>query len=224
MNFENAFLGPRSIQVCHLRSKTPLTSVDRLRGPPRPIQRGRWPLCVPRRRRKSRRRKSRPPPPWSCTNLAVAAMALHGSGHRRHGHRAQQLAAMALRTAARSRCSARRHGRARGRGKRGRKLPPDEDSAPPEPIVTATTWGPRGAARALRAARVCAEPRAAHAGAGARPPPKRCGRRGPAARAAEGVGDGGVASRHAWSEEGVPEKGGGRRLPQLAGALRRGSG
>ena len=34
MNFESAFLGPQSIQVCHLRSKTPLTSVDRLRGPP----------------------------------------------------------------------------------------------------------------------------------------------------------------------------------------------
>ena len=34
MNFENAFIGPQSIQVCHLRSKTPLTSVDRLRGPP----------------------------------------------------------------------------------------------------------------------------------------------------------------------------------------------
>ena len=43
MNFEKAFLGPRSIQVCHLRSKTPLTSVDCLRGLPRPIQRGRWP-------------------------------------------------------------------------------------------------------------------------------------------------------------------------------------
>ena len=40
MNFENAFLGPRSIQVCHLRSKTPLTSVDCLRRPPRRIQRG----------------------------------------------------------------------------------------------------------------------------------------------------------------------------------------
>ena len=37
MNFENAFIGPQSIQVCHLRFKTPLTSVDRLRGPPRPI-------------------------------------------------------------------------------------------------------------------------------------------------------------------------------------------
>ena len=35
MNFESAFLGPQSIQVCHLRSKTPLTSVNRLRGPPR---------------------------------------------------------------------------------------------------------------------------------------------------------------------------------------------
>ena len=35
MNFESAFLGPQSIQVYHLRSKTPLTSVDRLRGPPR---------------------------------------------------------------------------------------------------------------------------------------------------------------------------------------------
>src|SRR6185503_2258029 len=49
MNFENAFIGSQSIQVCHLRSKTPLTSVDRLRGPPRPIQRGRWPPHVPRR-------------------------------------------------------------------------------------------------------------------------------------------------------------------------------
>ena len=30
MNFESAFLGPQSIQVCHLRSKTPLTAyVDR---------------------------------------------------------------------------------------------------------------------------------------------------------------------------------------------------
>jgi len=37
MNFENAFIGPQSIQVCHLRSKTHMTSVDRLRGPPRPI-------------------------------------------------------------------------------------------------------------------------------------------------------------------------------------------
>ena len=35
MNFESAFLGPQSIQVCHLRSKMPLTSVDRLCGPPR---------------------------------------------------------------------------------------------------------------------------------------------------------------------------------------------
>ena len=43
MNFEDAFIGSQSIQVCYLRSKTPLTSVDRLRGPPRPIQRGRWP-------------------------------------------------------------------------------------------------------------------------------------------------------------------------------------
>ena len=42
MNFVNAFLGPRSIQVCHLRSKTSLTSVDCLCGPPRPIQRGHW--------------------------------------------------------------------------------------------------------------------------------------------------------------------------------------
>ena len=42
MHFENVFLGPRSIQVCHLRSKTPLPSVDCLRGPPRPIQPGRW--------------------------------------------------------------------------------------------------------------------------------------------------------------------------------------
>jgi len=37
MNFENAFIGPQSIQVCHLRSKTHMTSVDCLRGPPRPI-------------------------------------------------------------------------------------------------------------------------------------------------------------------------------------------
>ena len=43
MNFENTFLGPRSIQVCHLMSKTPLTSIDCLRGLPRPIQRGCWP-------------------------------------------------------------------------------------------------------------------------------------------------------------------------------------
>ena len=49
MNFENAFIGPQSIQLCHFRSKTPLTNVDRLRGPPRPIQRGRWPPRVPRR-------------------------------------------------------------------------------------------------------------------------------------------------------------------------------
>jgi len=35
MNFESAFLGPQSIQVCHLRSKTPLTNVDHLRGSPR---------------------------------------------------------------------------------------------------------------------------------------------------------------------------------------------
>ena len=35
MNVESAFLGPQSIQVCHLRSKTPFTGVDRLRGPPR---------------------------------------------------------------------------------------------------------------------------------------------------------------------------------------------
>ncbi|KAG2550452.1 hypothetical protein PVAP13_9KG340732 [Panicum virgatum] len=88
---------------------------------------------------------------------ATIAMALHGSGRRRYGHRTQQLAAMTLRTAARRRRSARRHGRARGRGKRGRKLPPDEDSAPPEPIVAATTWGPCGAARALGDARVRAD-------------------------------------------------------------------
>ena len=73
MNFENAFIGSQSIQVCHLRSKTPLTSVDRLRGPPRPIQRGRWPAtraspapacavllrCSPLRRRPAERE---PPP------------------------------------------------------------------------------------------------------------------------------------------------------------------
>ena len=53
---------------------------------------------------------------------------------------AQQLAAMALRTAGRRRCSAQCHGRARGRGKRGRKLPPDEESAPPE------LWEPLGSA------------------------------------------------------------------------------
>ena len=50
MNLENTFLCLRSIQVCHLRSKMPLTSVDHLRGPPRPIQRSRWPprvLCWP---------------------------------------------------------------------------------------------------------------------------------------------------------------------------------
>ncbi|KAG2558002.1 hypothetical protein PVAP13_8NG105104 [Panicum virgatum] len=85
----------------------------------------------------------------------------------------RKLTAMALRTAARRRRSARCHGRARGRGIRGRKLPPNEDSAPPEPRVAATTWGPRGEARALGAARVRAEPRAAHVGAGARPPPRR---------------------------------------------------
>ena len=49
---------------------------------------------------------------------------------------AQQLAAMALRTAVRRRCSVQRHGRARGRGKRGRKLPP----TPPE------LWEPLGSA------------------------------------------------------------------------------
>ena len=47
MNFKTAFLGPQSIQVCHLRSKILLTTVDRLRGQPRPIQRGRWPPRVP---------------------------------------------------------------------------------------------------------------------------------------------------------------------------------
>ncbi|KAG2538728.1 hypothetical protein PVAP13_9NG424314 [Panicum virgatum] len=49
-------------------------------------------------------------------------MALHGSGRRRYGHRAQRLAAMALRIAGRRRRSAQCHGRARGRQKRGRKL------------------------------------------------------------------------------------------------------
>jgi hypothetical protein len=48
MNFENVFLGPRSIQVCHLRSKTPLTSVDCLRGPPHRIQHGHKSPHVPR--------------------------------------------------------------------------------------------------------------------------------------------------------------------------------
>ena len=47
MNFKNAFISPQSIQVCHLRSKILLTIVDRLRGQPRPIQRGRWPPRVP---------------------------------------------------------------------------------------------------------------------------------------------------------------------------------
>ncbi|KAG2588165.1 hypothetical protein PVAP13_5NG208343 [Panicum virgatum] len=49
MNLENTFLGPRSIQVCHFRSKTPLTSVDCLRGLSIRIQRGHWQPCVPRR-------------------------------------------------------------------------------------------------------------------------------------------------------------------------------
>ena len=49
MNFENTFLGPRSIQECHLRSKTSLTSVDCLRGPPRQIQCGHKSPRVPRR-------------------------------------------------------------------------------------------------------------------------------------------------------------------------------
>ena len=56
---------------------------------------------------------------WPHAEPATTAMALHGSGRRRHGHRAQQLAAMALCIAGRRCCSARRHGRARGRRKRG---------------------------------------------------------------------------------------------------------
>ena len=47
MNFENAFIGPQSIQVCHLRPKISLTTIDHLRGQPRPIQRGRRPPRVP---------------------------------------------------------------------------------------------------------------------------------------------------------------------------------
>ena len=85
MNFESAFLGPQSIQVSHLRSKTPLTSVDRLRGPPRRSNVDRifanhpFPtLCSPRpfagREEWATRRGARRPPllrapprPWRCS-------------------------------------------------------------------------------------------------------------------------------------------------------------
>ena len=85
MNFESVFLGPQSIQVCHLRSKTPLTSVDRLRGPPRRSNVDRifanhpFPtLCSPRpfagREEWATRRGARRPPllrapprPWRCS-------------------------------------------------------------------------------------------------------------------------------------------------------------
>ena len=65
MNFENAFLGPRSIQVYHLRSKIPLTDADWLREQPRLIQQGRWPprvLCC-----------HSSSPPWPCAQQVAAA-------------------------------------------------------------------------------------------------------------------------------------------------------
>ena len=133
MNFENAFLGPRFIQMCHLRSKTPLTSVDRLRGPPRPIQRGRWPLCVPRRRR-----KSRPPPPWPCTDPAVAAMATtHSSSP--PWPCAQQLPAAARRDATAA---------DEGEGKGGGSCRTSLESRPPPGVraVPPELWEPLGSA------------------------------------------------------------------------------
>ena len=65
MNFENAFLDPRSIQVCHLRSKMPLTGVDWLREQPRLIQRGCWPPRVLCWHSSS--------PPWPCAQQVAAA-------------------------------------------------------------------------------------------------------------------------------------------------------
>ena len=47
MNFENVFLGSRSIQLYHLRFKTPLTSIDCLRGPSCRIQCGHKSPCMP---------------------------------------------------------------------------------------------------------------------------------------------------------------------------------
>ena len=117
MNFKNAFISPQSIQVCHLRSKILLTTVDRLRGQPRLIQRGRWPPRMVCWHSSS--------PPWPC---------------------AQQVAAAARRNATTAH---------EGEGK-GEEV--------------AAQRGVR-AARALGAARVRAEPRPAHAGAGAHPPP-----------------------------------------------------
>jgi len=73
MNFESIFLGPQSIQVCHLRSKTPLTRVDRLRGPPRRCNVDRIP-----RRSKARRMHAplsaciRPPRPRAALRAPAA--------------------------------------------------------------------------------------------------------------------------------------------------------
>ncbi|KAG2638395.1 hypothetical protein PVAP13_2NG591720 [Panicum virgatum] len=114
---------------------------------------------------------------------ATTAMALHGSGRRRHGHRAQQLAALAQCTAARRCRSARRHGRARGRGKRGGSCRPtrtprrpslESRSPPGVHVVPPEIWEPLGSA----SSRTLPTPglELAHR-------PRRCGRRGPAVRA-----------------------------------------
>jgi hypothetical protein len=100
----------------------------------------------PRRRYPSCARPGRlaTPPHGPCTRhpcprsrlVSLAASPLVDGRSRCHGHRAQQLTAMALRIAGRRRRSARRHGRARGRQKRGRKL----RAVPPE------LWEPLGSA------------------------------------------------------------------------------
>ena len=83
MNFESAFLGPQSIQVCHLRSKTPLTRVDRLRGPPRRCNMDRIP-------RKSKARRLHAPlsarirPPWPRAALRAPAATRRSRRGRTH--------------------------------------------------------------------------------------------------------------------------------------------
>jgi hypothetical protein len=93
-------------------------------------------------------RPGRGQPAWMRRSHAVHRHGPRGTGHHRHGPtRIRPLPPWPPRTAARrnglahSRSPPPRHGRARGRGKRGRKLLPNEESVPPEPRVAATTWG-----------------------------------------------------------------------------------
>jgi len=97
MNFENAFLGLRSIQVRHLRSKMPLAGIDWLRGQPRLILRGQR---VPRprtactaqlgRRRAARQRGRRAGLGWRAHGSCGGAVSLTGraqGAERRRGVR-----------------------------------------------------------------------------------------------------------------------------------------